>query len=129
MPQLASSKRNERSRGRHWKPGSNFDWAMVGGTTAEGTDIDVCVQSLATALRNGPLALGFEAPMFFPIRRDPKWPIAARSGTCSIVFASHSSEVGVVGVSFHRVAAKAKRLEISDFVGAALISRRDVVHF
>ena len=54
--------------------------------------------------------LGFEAPMFFPIRTDPKRPIAARSGTCSIVFASHSAEVGVVAVSFHRRCSKSKAL-------------------
>jgi len=53
------------------KPGANFGWAMVGDTTGEGNDIDVCVKSLAEALRNGPLALGFEAPMFVPIRTDP----------------------------------------------------------
>jgi hypothetical protein len=62
------------------KPGANFGWAMVGDTTAQGKDIDVCVQSLAAALRNGPLALGFEAPMFVPIRTDPKGLTAARSG-------------------------------------------------
>ena len=54
------------------KPGANFGWAMVGDTTGEGTGIDVCVQPLAAALRNGPPALGFEAPMFVPIRTDPK---------------------------------------------------------
>lgn len=42
--------------------------------------IDVCVQTLAVSLRNGPLALGFEAPMFVPIRTDPKRLTAARSG-------------------------------------------------
>jgi hypothetical protein len=62
------------------KPGANFGWAMVGDTMAEGNDIDVCVQTLAAALRNGPLALGFEAPMFVPIRTDPKRLTAARSG-------------------------------------------------
>ena len=56
------------------KPGSNFGWAMVGDTTAEGNDIDLCVQTLAAALRNGPLALGFEAPMFVPIRTGPEAP-------------------------------------------------------
>ena len=61
------------------KPGANFDWAMVGNTGAEGNDIDVCVQRLAEALRKGPLALGFEAPMFVPIRTDPN-RLAARSG-------------------------------------------------
>jgi hypothetical protein len=62
------------------KPGTNFGWAMVGDTTEEGNDIDVCVQTLAAALRNGPLALGFEAPMFVPIRTDPKRLTAARKG-------------------------------------------------
>jgi hypothetical protein len=62
------------------KPGANFGWAMVGDTTAEGNDIDVCVQRLAEALRKGPLALGFEAPMFVPIRTDPERLTAARSG-------------------------------------------------
>src|SRR6516225_6746310 len=62
------------------KPGANFGWAMVGDTTGEGNDIDVCVQTLAEALRNGPLALGFEAPMFVPIRTDPKRLTVARKG-------------------------------------------------
>ena len=47
----------------------------------------------------------------------------------SIVFASHSPEVGVVAISFHRVATETKGLKIGDFVSAALISRYDVVHF
>ena len=54
------------------KPGAKFGWAMVGDTTGEGNDIDVCFKSLAEALRNGPLTLGFEAPVFVPIRTDPK---------------------------------------------------------
>ena len=64
------------------KPYANFGWAIVGDTPAEGTDIDVCVQTLAAALRIGPLALGFEAPMFVPIRTDPKRLTSARSGDC-----------------------------------------------
>ena len=62
------------------KPGANFGWAMIGDTAAEGNNIDFCVQSLAAALRNGPLALGFEAPMFVPIRTDPERLTAARNG-------------------------------------------------
>src|SRR6516165_4938016 len=62
------------------KPGANFGWAMVGDTKGEGNDIDVCVQSLAEALRKRPLALGFEAPMFIPVRTDPERLTAARSG-------------------------------------------------
>jgi PAS domain S-box-containing protein len=56
------------------------NWAKVGDTKGEGNDIDVCVQRLAEALRKGPLALGFEAPMFVPIPTDPKRLTAARSG-------------------------------------------------
>ena len=41
---------------------------MLGDTAAEGTDIELCVQTLAAAPRVGPLALGFEAPMFVPVR-------------------------------------------------------------
>jgi hypothetical protein len=62
------------------KPGVNFGWAMVGNATAEGIDIDVCVKTLAAALRIGPLALGFEAPMFVPIRNDPNRLTTARKG-------------------------------------------------
>ena len=62
------------------KPGVNFGWALVGNATAEGRDIDVCVERLAAALRIGPPALGFEARMFIPIRTDPKRLTSARSG-------------------------------------------------
>jgi hypothetical protein len=61
------------------KPGVNFGWAIVGDVATEGTDIDVCVESLAVALRIGP-NLGFEAPMFVPIRKDPNRLTAARKG-------------------------------------------------
>jgi len=64
------------------KPGTNFGWAMVGDTAAQGCDIDVCVRTLATTLRNGPLALGFEAPMFVSIRTDPNKLTEARSVGC-----------------------------------------------
>ena len=53
---------------------------MVGDTTAEGTDIDLCVRTLAAALWIGPLALGFEAPMFVPIPKDPNRLTTARKG-------------------------------------------------
>jgi hypothetical protein len=62
------------------KPGANFGWAMVGDTAGEGVDIDLCVETLAAALRIGPLALGFEAPMFVPLRNDPTRLTAARKG-------------------------------------------------
>ena len=40
----------------------------------------MCVQTLAAALRIEPLALGFEAPMFVPIRKDPNRLTTAPKG-------------------------------------------------
>ena len=46
---------------------SNLGWAVEGPVLNEcGADIDVCVGALCKALEIGPLALGFEAPMFVP---------------------------------------------------------------
>jgi hypothetical protein len=41
------------------KPGANFGWAIVGDATAEGADIDRCVETLAAALTNWAIGLGF----------------------------------------------------------------------
>ena len=41
------------------KPGANFGWAMVGDTTAEGNNTDVCVQSLAAVPPKWAAGLGF----------------------------------------------------------------------
>lgn len=49
---------------------------------AEGDDIDRCIAACAEALRKGPLALGFEAPMFVPMRHDPSKLTRARDGEC-----------------------------------------------
>ena len=57
-------------------------WAIVGNSPHEGTDLDECITDLSCALQVGPLALGFEAPMFVPMR--DKWIrlTDARSGEC-----------------------------------------------
>ncbi len=65
------------------KPGRNLGWALrrpecTDGT--DGTDLDACIDAVAKALRCGPVALGFEAPMFTPIRDDPMTLTAARTG-------------------------------------------------
>jgi hypothetical protein len=64
------------------KPNKNLGWSMVGPTSAEGTDLDECVKSLASALNEGPLALGFEAPMYVPVRSAPDNLTKARNGEC-----------------------------------------------
>lgn len=55
---------------------------MVVPTSAQGTDLDECVRSLASALNEGPLALGFEAPMYVPVRTVPDDLTKARAGEC-----------------------------------------------
>ncbi len=66
------------------KPGKNFGWSMAGPLASEGTDIDICIDALSVALNEGPLALGFEAPMFVPMRQDPSQLLKARNGECGV---------------------------------------------
>jgi len=62
------------------KPGKNLGWALSGPERANGTDLDACIEAVATALGSGPVALGFEAPMFTPIRDDALTLTNARHG-------------------------------------------------
>jgi hypothetical protein len=49
----------------------NLGWAIKGPVVCRsGSDIDESVEALTDALTAGPLALGFEAPMFVPYRHD-----------------------------------------------------------
>ncbi len=49
---------------------TNLGWVVEGpSVTKSGTDIDSCIEVLASAMKMGPLALGFEAPMFVPYGR------------------------------------------------------------
>ena len=49
---------------------TNLGWVVEGPSVTEsGTDIDSCIDALASAMKMGPLALGFEAPMFVPYGR------------------------------------------------------------
>jgi hypothetical protein len=47
----------------------NLGWANADGTS--GTDIDQCIEVVNKALPVGPVALGFEAPIYVPVRDDP----------------------------------------------------------
>ena len=62
------------------KPGKNLGWAISGPSPLDGTDLDACIAAVAEALRSGPVALGFEAPMFTPIRDDAMTLTKARQG-------------------------------------------------
>jgi hypothetical protein len=49
---------------------TNLGWVVEGPSVTEsGSDIDSCIEVLARAMKIGPLALGFEAPMFVPYGR------------------------------------------------------------
>lgn len=61
-------------------PGRNLGWAMDGPVTKDGDDLDACIKAVATGLRYGPVALGFEAPMFVPFRNRAEILTKARQG-------------------------------------------------
>ena len=54
----------------------NLGWANADGKT--GTDIDQCIEAVNKALPVGPVALGFETPLYVPIRDDPNSLLKAR---------------------------------------------------
>ena len=62
------------------KPGKNLGWALSGPSPVDSTDLDACIMAVAEALRSGPVALGFEAPMFTPIRDNATTLTKARQG-------------------------------------------------
>ena len=62
------------------KPGKNLGWALSGPDPVDGTDLDACIAAVAKALHDGPVALGFEAPMFTPVRDNAMALTKARSG-------------------------------------------------
>ena len=57
----------------------NLEWA-IDEPDQDGTDIDECIEALMVALSEGAVALGFEAPQFVPMRRDPMKLTAGRQG-------------------------------------------------
>src|SRR5271166_6513875 len=61
------------------KPGRNLGWA-IDEPDEQGTDLDACIETLIVSLDKGPVALGFEAPQFVPIRHDPLALLAGRKG-------------------------------------------------
>jgi len=61
-------------------------WAVEGPSVNEAeTDINLCIEALAKAVKTGPPALGFETPMFVPYGRERDELDKARKGegTCA----------------------------------------------
>ncbi len=58
----------------------NIGWAVVGNRRRSGSHLDACIHAVAGALAAGPVALGFEAPMFVPVRDKPRELAKARTG-------------------------------------------------
>ena len=47
---------------------NNIGWAVVGNRRRDGTRLDAFIHPVAGALAAGPVTLGFETPMFLPMR-------------------------------------------------------------
>jgi len=58
----------------------NIGWAVDGTMTKTGNDLDEGIRVFADALKDAPLALGFEAPMFVPMRDKAVCLIKQRNG-------------------------------------------------
>ncbi|MEJ0027802.1 MAG: hypothetical protein WDN01_17390 [Rhizomicrobium sp.] len=62
----------------------NLGWAIRGAKiNGQGGGLDECIAALGLALTQGQLALGFEAPLFVPLRDDPFSLTKARAGECA----------------------------------------------
>lgn len=64
------------------RPLKNLGWFMTGEPPRCGVDLDDCVKEVAAALQVGPVALGFEAPLFVPARPIQTELTSARKGEC-----------------------------------------------
>jgi hypothetical protein len=63
---------------------NNLGWAFDGlGKSVGGSNLDECIDVCAQALKVGPLAVGFEAPTFVPVRSKPETLTDARIGECA----------------------------------------------
>lgn len=59
----------------------NLGWAILGPhNTDDGTAPDILIDKLVSAIRQGPLVLGFEAPMYVPAGRTVEALLKARPG-------------------------------------------------
>jgi hypothetical protein len=74
----------------------NTGWAIEGPRPSHGNIIDECVDALEIALNDGPLALGFEAPMFVPLHRDSNNLTRGRMGDGNRAFSAPAGSAVLV---------------------------------
>ncbi len=106
-------------------PGKSLGWAAVdhGGHMVDGTDVDVCIDVLSEALRLGPVALGFEAPMWIPTRLQPARLTSARQGESGPGLASRpfSASAGATVLVTGMVVVTYVMRRLREFAPAALV--------
>ena len=68
---------------------NNIGWAIVGPLARTGTDLDTGIEAFVEAVGAAPLALGFEAPMFVPMRDRPNDLTRARNSERNQAFSAN----------------------------------------
>ncbi|WP_160310613.1 hypothetical protein [Azospirillum thiophilum] len=67
----------------------NLGWAIEGPSLSDsGGDVDRFIERSGEVMRTGPLALGFEAPMYVPMRDLPEYLTRGRSGEANRPFSA-----------------------------------------
>lgn len=74
----------------------NLGWVVEGVHASHGCDPDAFVEAVGAILREGPVALGFEAPMFVPVRDNPRDLTKARGGEGNRPFTAGAGATALV---------------------------------
>ena len=75
---------------------NNIGWAIVGPLARTGADLDTGIEAFVEAVGAAPLALGFEAPMFVPMRDRPNDLTRARNGERNQAFSANVGATALV---------------------------------
>ena len=75
---------------------NNIGWAIVGPLARTGTDLDTGIEAFVEAVGAAPLALGFEAPMFVPMRDRPNDLTRARNSERNQAFSANVGATALV---------------------------------
>ncbi len=87
-----------------WVLKRNLGWAIEGDTVRTGIDVDELIGALELVLADGPLALGFEAPLFVPLHFGSQNLTRGRQGEgdrpFSAAVGSTALVTGIVVISY-----------------------------